>query len=278
MIERLKDSTPGRVISRYVAVDAGLWATVIAYQAFFSIFPITLAALFLLGLLFQSQMAYERMAEAIAWIFPADVGSEITYVLQGTRQQVGLLGSISLLGLLWAGSGLFDAMAKAFNRLYGVPDRRMLDQLLLGTGMIFIFGALLLISVVATTTAQWLMQTANLLPNENSGQVAFLGSVLSFLISFGAALTMFVVTYRVVPNTHLSVKNVWPGALLSAFLLLLMLQVFPLYVRYIANFSRFGAIFGFSFLMLTWLYFLAQVLLLGAAYNSVLAAQDRAAR
>jgi len=267
--DRLKQSIAGRVVQRYLSADAALFATVIAYNAIFAMFPIVLALLFLLGLVLRSAAVFDQVSDIIARALPGNVATELVYALQGTRQSSGLLGIVGFFGLLWAGSALFGAMAVAFNRLYGVPDRPLVYQQLMGMAMIFLFAVLLLLSFAASTVAQVLIGFADRLPIAGLPGFALLAPAISYLVSFVSALALFLAIYHVVPNVQLGLGEVWPGALLTTVLFVLLVQVFPLYVRLVANFERFGAIFGFLFLLLTWFYVVAQALLIGVTLNAV---------
>ncbi len=70
------------------------------------------------------------------------------------------------------------------------------------------------------------------------------------------------------PNCRLGLRQVWPGAAVAALLFLAITQVFPLYLHYLGRFDRYGAVFALALLLLTWFYFLANSILIGAAINA----------
>ena len=94
------------------------------------------------------------------------------------------------------------------------------------------------------------------------------------LVQIGTSLTGYVLAffllfslYLLIPDVGLRPRNVWPGALLGATLFAIALQLFPLYLRF-RPVSASGGTIGFVFLLTTWLYLLAHILLLGNALNA----------
>lgn len=257
------------IVRRYGQVDAGLLAAAIAYHAVFALFPIALAVIAILGFVMRDPAVLAAVQGAIVRPLPPELGAEVEAVLVGTSQAAGVIGLVGLAGLLWAGSTLFGVLQKVFNRVYEVADRSFARQRLLGFAMIFVFTALVLVSVLGSSLAQavalladdWLQWLAPGLVN--------LAAVASLVVSAAASFLLFLVLYRIVPNAALTVGHVWPGTLAGGLLFVLLVQVFPIYLRLVADFDRFGALFGFLFLVLTWFFFVGQVIILGAVINRV---------
>ena len=72
--------------------------------------------------------------------------------------------------------------------------------------------------------------------------------------------------YYRLTNAHLSVREVIPGAIIGAALLELTLQALPLFV-YLTGDVVTLQVLGTTFLLLVWLYLMANVIIFGAAYN-----------
>ena len=88
------------------------------------------------------------------------------------------------------------------------------------------------------------------------------------LLPFGLiALFLFLVSaYYRLTNARLSVRDVIPGAIIGAALLELTLQALPLFV-YVTGDVVTLQVLGTTFLLLVWLYLMANVIVFGAAYN-----------
>jgi len=100
-----------------------------------------------------------------------------------------------------------------------------------------------------------------------------LNSLLSLAKGFPAAaplvglvvwLVFFLAVYRLVPNRSFHVRQLWPGTLLAGVLMEALTLLWPLYAGLTHNFNTYGAAFALFFLLATWLYFLAQFMLIGA--------------
>ena len=91
------------------------------------------------------------------------------------------------------------------------------------------------------------------------------------LLSSGAALFAFLVSaYYRLPNARLTRREVLPGAILGAVVLVGTLQALPLFVFLTSEVVALQAL-GTTFLLLVWLYVMANVIVFGAALNYVLA-------
>jgi membrane protein len=75
------------------------------------------------------------------------------------------------------------------------------------------------------------------------------------------------VIYRVVPNTRIQHREAWPGALLAGLCIEMLTLAFPLYYQLTHRINLFSRGFGLIFLLLTWVYLLSHLLLIGAVLN-----------
>lgn len=265
-VQQARQSGFGRFVTKYGADRADDHAALIAFTALFSIFPLLGALLTLLGIIVRDPATLDALRAAISQQFPGQVADLLSF-LQQTRDLSGLLGLVSLLGLLWSGSALFGTMARAFNAFYGLTDRGFLGQRVMAFVMIFVFLVLLVVSVAASGLAALLLAFSDRLPFTLPGS-GLLKGLIGWGISFLAAWLLFLAIYRVVPNGPLSVRRVWPGALLGAALLLLLIQLFPLYLSFFGGGFAAYKTLGLFLLLMTWFYFLARILVLGCELNA----------
>jgi membrane protein len=274
-IEALRErffATPlGQFIARYDADRADDLAVLIAWTALFSLFPLILGLLAILGLLLRDPERLAAVQGVLQDLFPAEASDLLTF-LRETREVSGLLGIVGLVSLLWAGSALFTTMAMAFNRFYGVPMRTFLRQRLMALTMIFVFFGLMLVSLVASALATAAVSlSAGFVRQVAPWAEPLIGvgtALVGWALSLGAAFLLFLAIYRVVPNVKLALRDVWPGALLAAVLFVLLLQVWPLYVRFLAGGLSSYATLGVFLLLVSWLWLLARIVVLGALLNA----------
>ena len=192
--------------------------------------------------------------------FPADARTTLIGTLDVVRQHSGLLGVIGIVGLLWSGSSLFVSMEFALGRMVGARQRDFLRQRAMTLLMTIVF----VVAIVATIFVNSALSVVN--------GVAVLGPIAGLLVwaAFMAAV------YRLVPNRTYRLKEMWPGILLAATLMELLTLLWPLYTNLAHGFSTYGQTFALFFVLATWLYFLAQFILLGAVANRMHAGQPHA--
>lgn len=237
----------------------------IAWQLLFSLFPIILGMLGLFGLFMRDPDRQHALAAGIADTFPDQFADLLAFIEQ-TREASGLLGLVSLVGLAWGGYWLFTSMEFVFNRFYGVANRNLLGQAWMALVMTSVYAVLMTVSVIASEIPPLLIAFAEQLPLEVPWTLLVTGKVVSFL----SATLMFTAVYTVVPNCRLTPLNVWPGAVLAGALLILLNQLFPLYFWIFSSSYAVYQALGLSLLLMSWFYFLALILVVGAALNAFL--------
>jgi membrane protein len=264
-IQQLQRSGLGRFLAKYHRDRSDDYAALIAYTALFSVFPLIGGLLALLGLVLSDPATLEAAREAIFRLVPLS-GSLV--FLQETREISGLVGLISLGGLLWAGSALFGRMSRAFNAFYGLPGRGFIRQRVVDFVMIFVFLALILVSVIASSATTFLLA----LSTEHSPiplpDLSPLQTYLGWAISFASAILLFLALYRVVPNGPVTFGGIWRGALLAAALFFAATQLFPLYLMLFGGGFAAFQVLGIALLLMTWFYFVARIVVLGCQLNA----------
>jgi len=254
LLGRLKESFPGRLAKAYGAAKAGNYAAALAFQSFMSMFPLLLGILAIVGLVIRDPHRLNQVRNLIVNAFPGDSQTAIGNALNGVQQHPGLLGLISIVGLVWGGTNLFATMEFVLGEMFGVTQRSFLRQRLMGLVMMAFF----LVAVLAAVVANSVVSAAS-----SVRWLSFVGPLAGALVMI--ALVMLI--YRVVPNRTFKLSEVWRGALLAGILMEVITLAFPFYARLVHGFSSYGATFALFFLLATWLFFLSQFILLGAVTN-----------
>jgi membrane protein len=244
-------SYPGRLLGAFGSSQAGNYASGMAFNAFVSIFPLILGLLSILGYATQSKEAKTKALNAILTFFPSDAHQELTNLFVAVQQHSGLLGIVSIVGLLWSGSSLFTAMEFALGRVIGVAQRDFLRQ----RAMALVMTILFIVSIVVTIGVNSLIA----LPGIIWGFEPLAGLVVWCLFMLSI--------YRLVPNRTYPVRRLWPGVLIAGVLMELLTLLWPVYTHFSKGSSTYGAVFALVFLLVSWLYFLAEFILLGAVAN-----------
>ncbi|MBJ7603111.1 MAG: YihY/virulence factor BrkB family protein [Candidatus Dormibacteraeota bacterium] len=255
LLERAQKSFPGRLLKAFGEAKGGNYAAGLAFNAFMSMFPLMLGILAIIGLVVRDPHLLERVQSVVIGVFPSDAHDALTSTLKGASQHSGLLGIISILGLIWSGSRLFANLEFALGEMYGVEQRKFLRQLLMTMAMMGIFVVALSVSVV-------LNGAAGLTP---------LSTILAPIVGAVVMIVFMTIIYRVVPNRSFELKEVLKGAILAGVLIELITLVFPIYSHLMHGFSTYGAAFSLFFLLATWLFFVSEFILLGAVLNRMVA-------
>jgi membrane protein len=265
-IQQARKTSIGQFFTAWGELRTGEGAILIAWQLLFSLFPLVVGMLALLGLVLRDPERQAAIATAIAQQFPSQASDLVSFISE-TRDLGSIFGIISVVGLLWSGSNLFGTMATVFDRFYGVPDRSFLRQRQVSFAMMAVYAVLISISVASSSITGFLVGLSeDILPFEVPNAAFAIG----WLVSVTSAILMFLVLYRFVPNAKLKLWHVWKGAVLAGVSFVLLTQIFPLYLHFLgAGFAAFKAL-GVFLLLMTWFYFLSLILCAGALFNAVL--------
>lgn len=276
-----------RTYQKWQADDGPDLAAALSYYALFALFPIILVVLSIVGYLLgpDSGAQAEVLTLAARSLPPVAYG-----VLESTLNQLSAsstgAGIIGFVTLLFTATRLFDALDRAFYRIWSVPrpdlsgesfwmrtfitlkDKGVSIALVLGCGLLVIVSSLagLLIDVLIALAAELSSMLGGVeLPERGLLQGLRLGT--SFVI-LAVVLSML---YRVLPSTRVAWRDVWLGALLTTLALLLLQWVAGLSVVSIGgSYQSYGIIGGVMVLML-WIYLAGQIFFLGGEFTYVYA-------
>jgi membrane protein len=250
-VERAQKTLPAQVLMAYGQSQASNYALALAFAGFMSMFPMMLGALAIIGLAIRDPATHAHFQSLILQVFPASAQPELEKAMNGVRQSAGILGLVSLAGLVWSASSIFATMEFALTQIFGTRQRDMVRQRLMGLVMML----LLVVAIVVTVGVN---SVATFIP---------FAWVVGFIAGAVVMVALLCALYRFVPNRTFRFRDVLPGAVLSGLLIELLSLVFPLYARIAGSFNTYGAQFGLFFLLATWFYLLSQLVLLGAVYN-----------
>jgi membrane protein len=236
-------------------------AAMVAYFALLSFVPLIFLALAILGFLEQA----DEQSALVAYlqdVFPGRSVDEIVRVVAAVQRNAGTLTIIGGVGLLWSSLSLFSALESAFNILYGRPNRSFLR----GKGLaLFYMSAAMVVLFAALTTGTF---GFDLLSRYAGGVVGDGWFALGLtVLATSLALFLFLLSaYYRLTNASLTRRDVVPGALVGAVVLAVTIQALPLFVLVTGEIVALQAL-GATFLLLVWLYVMANVIVFGAALN-----------
>jgi membrane protein len=250
---------PIAVLKKFSDDGAGNQAALIAYFGFFSIFPLLLLFVTILGFVLQGNpSAQQTVLNSALKQFPIVGGSlSKTHSLNGSG--IGL--AVGAVGALLSGLGITMAAQNAFNAVYAVPHKQRPNFLfarLRGLGLLAVFGALQLISTGVSG-----------LVTGGFGGVGL--KIAGIAVSLILNLVLFFAVFRLLTDSSIATGELWHGIITSAVLWEVLQSVGGIYIGHVVKggdqtYGTFATVIG----LLVWLYLGARVVVYSAEINTVL--------
>lgn len=245
----------------------------LAFYSIFSIAPVLVIAIGIAGVAFGEQAARGEIGEQIKGTIGEPAATAIQDLLKHTNSTGGgtLATMIGLSILLLGASGVFLELQDALNTVWKVkpkPGRtilRIIRERFLSFSVVLATGFLLLVSLAVSAA---LSALADWLTPESIPGGAFFWLALNFLISLVFITVLFGLIFKVLPDVQLGWRDVWIGALATALLFSLGKFLIGLYLGQSTTASAYGAAGSFVIVLL-WVYYSSQILLLGAEFTRV---------
>jgi membrane protein len=274
----LKDLWPllKETVSEWREDGAPRLGAALAYYTVFSLAPLLIIVLFIIGMIWSSEtsMARERVLAQMQDLAGPDGAQMIETMLESTRPGKGG-GFATLLGvvaLLFGATGVFVQLQNALNTIWNVVPkpgrgiRGFLATRLLSFGVVLVIGFLLLVSLILSA----LLSALDTLTSGVTPLTQFLFQVLNLIVSVGIITLLFAMIFRYLPDVEIAWRDVWVGAAITAVLFTLGKWAIGVYLGNISTASTYGAA-GSLVVLLLWVYYSAQILFFGAEFTQVYA-------
>ena len=247
----------------------------LAYYSVFSLAPILIIAIAVASLAFGEEAARGHIAAELG----STVGPRVAAAIQETLQHTAETGTgtwaalLSVGVLLVSGAAFFSQLQQALNTVWGVQTKSHRGWLAIISDRLWPFlvvlgvGCLLLVSLVLGTATS---AFAALVSPAELPEGVYFWQALHWLISFGFITLLFAMIYRLLPDVKIAWHDVWVGAGATAILFCLGNYLIGLYLAHSSWISAYGAA-GSLVVILLWVYYSAQVFLLGAEFTQVYA-------
>ena len=267
-------------ISEFMNDDCPSMAAALSYYTAFSLPPLLILLLVLLGTVMEPgdvQGTIARQTET----FMGPTGAEQVRALLSAAQPPGGDGLLpTLLGLAtlaFGATGFFLQLQSALNKAWEVapdPDRGGIRQFLMkrlfSFGMILGVAFLLLVSLALTAMLSAFSERLNRFLPEGISSVSL--EVVNLLVTFPIIAALFGLMFKMIPDAEVAWRDVRTGAIFTAALFLLGKTVIGLYIGRSNPGEPYGAAGGLAVLLL-WIYYTSMILLLGSELTQVIARQ-----
>ncbi|NRT74313.1 YihY/virulence factor BrkB family protein [Clostridium beijerinckii] len=247
--------------------DVFALASQLAYYLILSFFPFML---FLMTLAGFSSISSKQILGQLNVMLPRSVLelTQSTVVEIFDNQYTGLLG-ISILLTLWTASSAFKAIIKSINKAYNFKEERSFIKL----SIISMLGILALaVTIILALTA---LVFGNVIGdyiksiNPFYEIVLIIWNIFRYTFILAIMISIFICVYKFAPAKKLVWKEVIAGSIFSTAGWVLVSFVFSFYIDNFNNYSRFYGSLGAVFILMTWLFLISIIFILGVEINFV---------
>lgn len=249
-------------------------AAAISYYVLFSLFPLVIVSIGILGLILQDGDIERRLVEELTGLLPVDAegaGNVEDAVQEITGASSSVLGLLGLAVLAWTASAMFGVIRRSLDIAFDLSGRRpFVRQKLVDFGMMALLGIIFLASLGATTTLRVAREGIDdtAVVGDLAQALGFGWAIAAFIVPAAVSFVAFTLLYWLIPARHVRLDHVWPGALLAAVLFETVKLAFGIFLehfgRYDLIFGSLGAVAAFLFLV----FLSANTLLLGAEVSA----------
>jgi membrane protein len=260
-------------VSAWINDSAPSKGAALAYYATFSIAPLLFIAISVAGLVFGEQAVQGAVFGQLTDLMGENGAKAVEEMLANLeRPERGIGGTlVGLLLLLIGASTVFGQLQSALDEIWQVPMAPKTSGLwnfiharLLSFGMVLGLGFLIIVSLLFSTMLAAMSKWWGPFFGER------IDNLLDIGVSFALLVAAFALIYKFVPRARIQWRDVWVGAAVTATLFVIGKWLIGLYLGKSSIASSFGA-FASLVIVMVWVYYSAQIFLLGAEFTWVYA-------
>jgi membrane protein len=261
--------------SSWVADDAPSMGAALSYYTVFSIAPLLLIVISIAGLVFGADAVRGELFGQLRGLMGDDASKAVESLLASADKPAhGIFGTlIGFVVLLVGATTVFGELQNSLDRIWRAPARekaaglwKLLRTRLLSFGMILGIAFLLMVSlvlgaVIAALGKWW---------GGAFGGWELLAQIVNTLLGFALTTSVFAMIYKLMPRVKVRWHDVLLGAAVTALLFTIGKFLISLYIGKSGVASSYGAA-GSIVLVFLWVYYSAQIFLMGAEFTWVYA-------
>lgn len=252
----------------------------LAYYSMFSIAPLLFILITIAGLFFGVEAVRGVVFAQVADLMGENGAEAIQEMLANVSgpQAGGWAAALSTAVLIFGATTVFGQLQTALDAIWEVPEQAKAEKRnaiwtfvkgrLLSFGLVLALAFLVVISLVLSAA----MSALGKWWSPFFGEWERVAHAVDFLVSFGMLVVVFAAIYKLMPRANIEWRDVWVGAVVTAALFTVGKFLIGLYLGKGDVGSSFGA-FGSLVIVMVWVYYSAQIFLLGAEFTWVYAHQ-----
>src|SRR5271165_4567249 len=250
--------------------DAFAVAKAAAFSAILTLFPAILILVSILSASHNTAALLREISHALGRILPEGTSATVLQYFTGKPVSANLLIPVSIL-TLWTGSGVMISWMEGFRNAYQMPkiwglvkERMIAFLLVVLAGIPMVFASFLL--VFGNQIETWIMYRVG---HELGPYILGLWTALRWIIATLTSIAVIaLIFHHGVPRTQ-PWHRVLPGAVLATVLWFPSTIIFGIYVRRFANYNAIYGSVATAIALLSWLYLVSMIILIGAEFNAV---------
>ena len=264
-----------KAVSAWVDDYAPSMGAAISYYTVFSLAPLLIIVIAIAGAVFGREAVEGQIVAQLGGLIGTDGATAVQGLIKSASDPAkGLVASVVSFGVLVVGATtVFAELQSALDRIWHVPEKAkpsglwgLLRARFLSFGLVLGLAFLLMVSlVVSAALAAFGSWSSGLMPGwEIVLQIVNIG------ISLVISTLLFSMIYKLMPSVRIAWRDVLVGATVTAILFEVGKLLIGLYIGKSGVTSAFGAAGSLAVLLL-WVYYSAQIFLLGAEFTWVYA-------
>jgi len=244
----------------------------LAYYTVFSIAPLLLIVIAIVGAVFGRAAAHAEIFGEIAALLGTSAADSIESLVQSAShaRHGGWAAAIGIVGMLVGATTVLSELQSALDRIWRTPAKnsagvwgflrtRLLTFSMI-LGLVFLLIVSLLLSASLAAIGRWGVADV--------GHWGTVVEVANIAASFAVTALLFAMIYKLLPRERVAWRDVWVGALVTSLLFTIGKYGIGLYIGKAGVASAYGAA-GSLVVLLVWVYYSAQIFLLGAEFTWV---------
>jgi membrane protein len=267
-----------QTFSEWLEDKAPQLGAALAYYTVFSLAPLVLVLLAIVGLVFRTDPggAWNKITEQMSYFLDKSAVEVVQNIAQKAAQpNKSLLATIiGILLALFGASGVFGQLQDALNTIWGVKAKPgggvwgFLRARFLSFAMV---GGVCFLLLVSLTLESVLKGFSHYIQGALPGGIV-IAMAAYWIFDLAVIILLFAIIFKFLPDAKIQWRDVWIGAAMTGIFFAIGKWALGLYLGSGSAASAYGAASSLITLLL-WVYYSSQILLFGAEFTQVYASQ-----